>query len=217
LRVTATSTPPCVNPCDTMMGLANLYADGVTFSPGLSLHAKYFGKSAKHTFGGAITTKEYTPFDAIRQIIIPGPPLNPIDPQGGSWSVNYVFRQYVVERGARDGWGLFSQISFADSATSPITTFFDVGFGGNGLFESRRRDEFGVAYAYTDLSKDLKDNLDLLPLGNERLRAEHQLETFYNVYLTPWLQLTGNLQIIRPTSPDADTAVVPAVRLKVVF
>jgi len=198
-------------------GLSNLFADGVTFSPGVQLPVKYFGKSAKHTFGGAITTKEYTPFDAIRQIIIPGPPLNPIEPQGGSWSVNYVFRQYIVERGARDGWGLFSQISFADSATSPITTFFDVGLGGNGLFEGRRRDEFGVAYAYTDLSEDLKDNLDLLPLGNERLRAEHQLETFYNVYLTPWLQLTGNLQIIRPTSPDADTAVVPAVRLKVVF
>lgn len=198
-------------------GLSNLFADGVTFSPGLTLPAKYFGKSAKHSFGAAITTKEYTPFDAIRQIIIPGPPLNPVEPQRGSWSVNYVFRQYLMERAPKDGWGLFSQVSFADNATSPITTFFDVGLGGNGLIAARPRDEFGVSYAYTDLSDELKDNLDLPLLGIQRLRAEHQFEVFYNLHLTPWLQLTGDLQIIRPNRPVAETAVVPAVRLRLVF
>lgn len=198
-------------------GLSDLFADGVTFAPGISFPVKYGGKSAKHSFGAAITTKEYTPFDAIRQVIIPGPPLNPIEPQGGSWSVNYVFRQYLVERAARDGWGLFSQVSFADNATSPITTFFDVGLGGNGLFAGRPGDEFGVAYAYTDLSDELKDNLDLPLLGAQRLRAEHQLEVFYNLHVTPWLQLTGDLQIVRPNRPAADTALVPGLRLRVVF
>jgi carbohydrate-selective porin OprB len=40
---------------------------------------------------------------------------------------------------------------------------------------------------------------------------------FYNLHFTPWLQLTGDLQILRPNRPAADTAVVPAVRLRVVF
>ena len=198
-------------------GLADLFADGVTFSPGISLRTKYGGKSARHSFGGAITTKKYTPFDAIRQVIIPGPPRFPLEPQGGSWSVNYAFRQYIVERAARDGWGLFSQVSFADRATSPITTFFDVGLGGNGLFAARPRDGFGIAYAYTDLSSELKDNLDFPVLGVERLRAEHQLEVFYDVHLTPWLQLTGDLQIIHPNRPGTETAIVPGARLRVVF
>jgi porin len=171
-------------------GLSDLFADGVTFSPGITFPAKYGGKSAKHSFGAAITTKKYTPFDAIRQVIIPGPPLFPVEPQGGSWSVNYVFRQYIVERAARDGWGLFTQVSAADRATSPITAFFDVGLGGNGLFAARPRDEFGISYAYTDLSEELKDNLDLPVLGLGRLRAEHQVELFYDVHITPWLQLT---------------------------
>jgi hypothetical protein len=198
-------------------GLSDLFADGVTFSPGIAFPAKYGGKSAKHSFGAAITTKEYTPFDAIRQVIIPGPSLNPIEPQGGSWSVNYVFRQYIVERAARDGWGLFTQVSFADRATSPITTFFDAGVGGNGLFTARSRDEFGLAYAYTDLSEDLKDNLDFRILGVERLRVEHQLEMFYDLHIRTWLELTGNLQLIRPNRPDADMAVIPGVRLKIGF
>src|SRR5215211_1865391 len=79
-------------------GLSDLFADGVTFAPAINFPTKYFGKTGKHTLGAAVTTKKYTPFDAIKQIIIPGPPINPIEPQGGSWSVNYVFRQYIVER-----------------------------------------------------------------------------------------------------------------------
>ena len=198
-------------------GLSDLFADGVTFSPGINFPATYGGKSAKHSFGFAITTKEYTPFDAIRQVVIPGPPLNPLEPQGGSWSVNYVFRQYLVERGARDGWGLFSQVSFADRATSPITVFFDVGLGGNGLFAARPRDEFGMSYAYTDLSEDLKSNLNLLTLGGHPVRPEHQFEVFYDMHVLPWLQLTGDLQVIRPTRPSASTAIVPGARLRLVF
>jgi porin len=197
-------------------GLSDLFADGVTFAPGINFTAKYGGKSAKHSVGGAITTKAYTPFDAIRQAILPGPPINPVEPHRGSCSINYTFRQSIVERAAANGWGLFGQVSFADQGTSPITTFFDVGLGGNALIASRPRDEFGVSYAYTDLSDELKDNLDLLPLGG-RLRVEHQLEVFYNLHLTPWFQLTGDLQILRPNRPVADTAVVPAARLRVVF
>jgi porin len=204
------------NDHSTDPGLSDLFADGVTFAPGISVPAKYFGKTAKHSFGAAITTKAYTPFDAIRQAIIPGPPIDPVEPQRGSWSVNYVFRQYLVERAARDGWGLFGQVSFADQATSPVTTFFDVGLGGNGLIRSRPRDEFGLSYAYTDLSEELKSNLALPPIGGQ-LQVEHQVEMFYNLHLTPWFQLTADLQILRPNRPVADTAVVPAVRLRVVF
>jgi len=204
------------NDHSTDPGLSDLFADGVTFAPGINFPTKYFGKTGKHSVGAAITTKAYTPFDAIAQAIIPGPPINPVEPQAGSWSVNYTFRQYIVERSRKDGWGFFGQVSFADQDTSPITTFFDIGLGGNGLFPKRQQDEFGIAYAYTDLSDVLKDNLDLLPLGG-RLRVEHQVELFYNVHLTPWLQLTGDLQILRPNRPVADTAIVPGVRLRVVF
>ena len=94
-------------------GLSDLFADGVTFSPGISLPAKYFGKTAKHSFGAAVTTKNYTPFDPIRQIVIPRPPTNPVPQERGSWSVNYTFRQYIVERGKDDGWG------FSDRPRSP--------------------------------------------------------------------------------------------------
>ena len=198
-------------------GIDTLFADGVTFSPGYNIPTKYFGKSAKHSFGGAITTKKYTPFDAIRQVILPGPPLNPVEPKRGSWSASYSFRQYFVERGHHDGWGLFTQVSIADKDTSPITRFFNVGIGGNGLIASRGQDEFGFSYAYTNLSSVLKDNLNLVSLGLLRPRPEHQFEGFYNLHITPWLRLSGDLQIIRGVRQRVDTAVVPGARLEMIF
>ncbi len=190
------------NDHSTNAGLSDLFGDGVTFSPGINFPTKYFGKSGMHSFGGAITTKRFTPFDSLRQIIIPGPPVVPIEPEGGSWSVNYTFRQYFVERSRKDGWGLFGQVSFANENTSPVTSFLTLGIGGNGLCKSRSRDEFGIAYSYTGLSDVLKDAIDPITIG--RLRAEHQFETFYNFYITPWLRLTGDLQVVRPTRPIAE-------------
>jgi len=198
-------------------GLKDLFADGATFSPGINFTTKYGGKSGKHSFGGAITTKKYTPFDVIKQIVIPGPPVNPVEPTRGSWSIDYVFRQYLVERGHKDGWGLFTQVAFADKGTSPVTKFFNIGIGGNGLFSGRRYDEFGVGYAFTGLSSVLRDNIDLVTQGGRVPQPEHQLEMFYNLHITPWLQLTGDLQIIRGVRPIADTAVVPGGRLVMIF
>ncbi len=203
------------NDHSTDVGLSDLFADGVSFVPGITFPTKYFGKSASHSFGGAITTKKYTPFDSLRQIVIPGPPIVPVEAHGGSWSINYTFRQYLVERGPKNGWGFFGQVAFANEKTSPVTSFVMFGLGGNGLFKARGRDEFGIAYSYSGLSDVLKDGLDPLTIG--RLRAEHQFETFYNFYITPWLRLTGDLQVIRPTRPIADTAIIPGARLEIIF
>jgi porin len=205
------------NDHSTDPGLSDLFEDGVSLTPAINFPTKYFGKTGKHTFTGAVTTKKYTPFDEIRQIIIPGPPLTPIDPEGGSWSLGYTFRQYFVERGPKDGWGFFGQISRADEDMSPITTFLSVGIGGNGLIKSRPQDEFGIAYAHTDLSDVLKDNIDLIAVGGGHLQSEHQVEMFYSFHIAPWLSLTGDLQIIRPARSVGTTATVPGVRLGLKF
>jgi len=205
------------NDVSTTPGLDHLFGDGVTLAPVINLPSKWFGKTGKHSFSYTVTTKKYTPFDAIKQVVIPGPPLRPIQPKRGSFSLSYVGRQYVVERGKDDGWGVFVQLSIADKDTSPVTQFFDVGLGGNGIFHGRQQDDFGLAYSYTGLSQVLKDNLNLATVGNVRPHAEHQFEGFYNFHLTPWLRLTGDLQVIRPVVRRAGTAVIPGARLEVIF
>jgi porin len=205
------------NDHSTNPGLKDLFADGVTLAPVLNLPSKWFGKTGKHSFSYTVTTKKFTPFDAIKQLVLPGPPLNPIQPKPGSFSISYVGRQFLVERAKDDGWGVFTQLSIADKDTSPVTRFFDVGIGGNGIFGARLQDEFGIAYAYTGLSSVLTNNLNLVTLGNVRPHAEHQFEGFYNLHITPWLRLTADLQIIHPVVRRAATAVVPGARLEMIF
>lgn len=205
------------NDVSTTLGLDHLFSDGVTLAPVINLPSRWFGKTGKHSLSYTVTTKRYTPFDAIKQIVSPGPPLNPIEPKGGSFSISYVGRQFVVERDKDDGWGVFTQVSIADKDTSPVTRFFDIGLGGNGLFKARRQDDFGMAYGYTGLSTVLTNNLNLATLGNVRPHAEHQFEGFYNLHITPWLRLTADIQIIRPVVRRADTAVIPGARLEMIF
>jgi porin len=142
-------------------------------------------------------------------------PNRPVQRQSGSWSVTYSFDQYFHEIPGfpRKGWGIFGQAGFADRRTNPIQTFLNIGIAGNSLFKSRPRDYFGVAYAFDSISGDLKDALDPVV----RLRDEHEFEAFYNFALTPWLYLTGDVQVVRPARPKADTAFVPGVRMRVVF
>jgi len=56
------------------------------------------------------------------------------------------------------------------------------------------------------------------------LRDEYGFEAFYNVAITPWLQLTPDIQVIRPAQKRVaangkgiDTASVLGFRLQMVF
>jgi porin len=58
----------------------------------------------------------------------------------------------------------------------------------------------------------------------EFLRDEYGFETFYNIAITPWMQLTPDIQVIRPAQKEViasrekvGTATVLGLRLQMVF
>jgi len=198
----------------TTTGLTHLFEKGVTLMPAFTYVTHFGGKAGHQGIRATWSNQTTTPFDQFRHIIVPTP-NRPVVPKSGSWSVTYSFDQYFHEIPGfpRKGWGLFGQFGFADRRTNPIQTFLNIGISGNSPFKSRPRDVFGVAYAFDSISGDLKDALD--PIA--RLRDEHHVEGFYNFALTPWLYLTGDVQVVRPARPKADTAFVPGLRLRVLF
>lgn len=201
----------------TTTGLGHLFADGVSFVGGINFPTNFGKKSGKQSFSASTTTKKFTPFDQLTEVIIPGPAGTTVRPKAGSWTLTYSFHQYLMERagpgGAKTGWGLFGIASVADKTTNPLSSFFSIGLGGTGLFQSRRNDRFGIAYAHTGISGTLKREISpLIRLGNEQV-----FEMFYNFALTPFIKLTGDLQVVRPGLRRADTAVIPGVRLVINF
>lgn len=198
----------------TTTGLSHLFEKGVTIMPAFT-YVTHFGDKAGHQgIRATWSNQTTTPFDQFRHIIVPLP-NRPVERKTGSWSVTYSFDQYFHEIAGfpRKGWGLFGQLGFADRRTNPIQTFINIGVSGNSPIKTRPRDYFGVAYAFDSISGDLKDALN--PVA--RLRDEHEFEAFYNFALTPWLYVTGDVQVVRPARPKADTAFVPGVRLRILF
>jgi len=198
----------------TTIGLSDLFEKGVTIMPAFTYVTHFGGKAGHQGLRATWSNQTTTPFDQFRHIIVPSP-NRPVQRKSGSWSVTYSFDQYFQEipGNPRKGWGLFGQLGFADRRTNPIQTFVNIGISGNSPFKNRPRDRFGVAYAFDSISGDLKDALDPLV----RLRDEPQFEVFYNYALTPWCYLTGDLQVVRPSRPRADTAIVPGLRMRFVF
>ena len=99
------------------------------------------------------------------------------------------------------------------------------GIGSKGIVAGRPDDTAGIGWARTQFSGHfmpfLRDRLDL------GLRREDALEVFYNAALTPWMNLSLDLQVIKPglqkiAAPDGglqnlNTAVIGGLRLRTRF
>jgi porin len=109
----------------------------------------------------------------------------------------------------------------------------DLGVGGKGLFDSRPLDQFGLGYYFINIDNP---KLQLPFQTREFLRDEHGFEGYYNLAITPWLQLTPDIQVVKGAQKDQftigrgplgilpridkqsiGTATVLGLRLKIVF
>ena len=134
----------------------------------------------------------------------------------GYWYVAGSFQQYLHEDSERpgNGWGVFGYLSLADGNPNPINWSGFVGLGGNSPLAGRELDKWGVAYFYYGISPDLINGLS--SLGIER-RNEQGAEAFYNVAVTPWLQITADLQWIAPFDATKENIVAAGIRTQIRF
>ena len=70
----------------------------------------------------------------------------------------------------------------------------------------READTFGVGWYYAGNS----DQLPPVPFGDHG----QGVEVFYNIAVTRWLHVTGDLQVIDPSTRGVDNALVCGIRVK---
>jgi porin len=153
----------------------------------------------------------------------------------GSWNIYYNFDQYLYQpkQGVDQGIGLFGRLGVADGNPNFMKFFGSFGVGGKGVFESRPRDQFGLGYYFINNRNPTLQG----PLQTRKfLRDEYGFEAYYNFAITPWLQLTPDIQVVRGAQKDKitigsgplgllpridkqsiGTATVLGLRLKMVF
>jgi carbohydrate-selective porin OprB len=114
-----------------------------------------------------------------------------------------------------NGIGIFGRAGWAPKDRNVIDQFYSLGIGGYGMIPGRDYDQWGIGWAGTHISSDLRDDVRLL--GIDLNSFEHAFEVFYNFQVTPAAHLSVNGQVIDSALESLDTAYTLGARLQLDF
>jgi porin len=169
---------------------------------------EFDGKPGHYQIVGAYTNKDFASYAVGNRLALSEELLGlvPIETKTDNYVMLVTADQYlfVKDKKQQIGWGLFGRLGFAPKDRNAIDQFYSFGVGGRGLLiPGRDLDFWGLGWAGTHLSSDLRDDLELLtrqPLlgrpGVDIKSFEHVIEAFYNFELVPWAHLTFDMQFI---------------------
>jgi porin len=203
------------NDASTHSVFDRMFSNGaVVFGVGV-LPTNLFGRPGHQGVEGTYSSGRYTNvqqsqyLDPVTGLVIPS------TPKTGSWAVGYFFDQavWVSPDDPKRVWGVFGKLGIADDNPNPIRWTAIAGVSGASPIRGRTRDTFGVGYFYLGISDKLKQSaLPLTPLRNEQ-----GVELYYNARVTPWFQLTPDLQVVVPFEKQVNTALLVGLRAKLDF
>jgi porin len=219
------------NGLPNVSGFDDLNGNKLTFGGEGRVRTDFFGLTGHQVFGATFSNKKFASIDQNVRVIIENRGL---EGKKGSWNIHYNFDQYFYEpkKGSGQGVGIFGRFGASDGNPNFMHFFYSLGVGGKGML-SRPHDQFGLGFYYIDINNP---ELQGLFRDTKLLRDEYGFEAFYNFAITPWLQLTPDIQIVRGAQKDKvsvvsgplgvlprldkksiGTATVLGLRLKMVF
>ena len=203
----------------TRTDLDKLFAHGEVLSGLVKIPVTIGGLPGDQNFGFNWSSRKFTSVDPASYENVPGQNIAAPE-ESGSWAAWWTFHQYLVvsKSDPKVGWGVFGIAGISDGNPNPVRWNTTFGIGGNSFIPGRNRDTFGVAGFYIGLSGEYKDLLSssAAPPGLSQ-QDEQGIEIFYNVELTPWCHLTGDVQIVDPSTRSVDTTVLTGLRLNIEF
>jgi porin len=193
------------------------FSDGVTYSLTATLPTKTHGLDGSHSLRGVYSTQEGVDLNDIPQLALPPELRDDLGTKKGYWYAAYSFHQYLWQSSAnpKKGWGIFGEAALSDGNPNPFLGHWYIGLGGNSFLPKRLEDQWGIVYFDYRLSKDLR-RAARSDLGID-LEPERGLEAYYNLAVTPWFRVTGNIEAINPFLGNKDTAVFTGLRSQVRF
>jgi len=183
----------------TLLGLTRKYSD-------------FGGLPGSHTLLGTYATGDFTSFDTDGWEILPPGGVVPAT-KTGTWMAAYLAEQrlWVDPCNEKRYAKMFGYVGFSDEENTAFKMTTSISIEAFGLSDSRPNDRMGVAYFYNALNTDFKNAFALVtPVGD--LQGG---EVYYNAQVTPWFNLTFDLQAVQPGVRSLDTAVVLGLRAHV--
>ncbi|MCL4203510.1 MAG: carbohydrate porin [Pirellulaceae bacterium] len=195
--------------------LDDLYATGAVVVGEVYVNTNFFNLPGQHHVGGIWKHKDQIDlrfnFAPPGEYPYPTPP-GPLETKSDAFTIYYGFDQFVQEYSddPKRGWGLFGRASVSDGNPTPIRYHLSLGIGGYSNLRPGRDDTFGIGWYYTVASDEFGD------LPREVLDPQDGtgVELYYNFQVTPWLNVTPDIQFIRPGNRAiANDAVIYGLRM----
>ena len=177
------------------------------------------------TVVGGYSSKDTVAFDH------PARPLDlitgDVPTKSGNWLVTLNVEQYLwkpksvgdAKPGARifckpfayqePGVGLFFRFGYTPEDRNPWNIAVSGGLGARGVIPGRPYDRMGFGVYGLIGSGDLED----LAIIGDRVTDEVGIEAFYNFAITPWLQVSADIQWLAPGIASNKNAVVMGTRI----
>jgi porin len=196
------------------LDFSTLYSKGVILGGEVKVNTSFFGKPGEQHLGGMWKHVDLTDlrFAEPPPGVYPEPTVPGFATLPDSWTVYYGFDQYLVTYpGHSDkGWGLFGRASISDGNPTPVRYFLSAGVGGDSPLRRGKGDRWGLGWYYVGASNEFGP----LPQFLFGPQDGAGVELFYNVQVNPWLNVTPDVQFIRPEARAlADDAFIYGLRV----
>jgi porin len=111
------------------------------------------------------------------------------------------------------GVGFFFRFGYTPEDRNPWNIFVSGGLGARGVLPGRPYDRMGFGVYGLIGSGDLEDQVII----GDLITDEVGIEAFYNFAITPWLQVSADLQWVAPGIASNKNAVVLGTRIFMQF
>jgi len=210
---------PTKNPAEATIAMMALDGNGEAKSSGFDtvfkgntvyaiegrVRTDFFGMTGHQLIGATYSARNFTSLD--QRIIIDD---HEIEQKDNSWSFHYNFDQYLYEPKKGQGIGIFGRFGASDGNPNPVHYFYSIGVGGKGVISGRPLDQFGIGYYYMDITSPKFAG----PLATREapLQSGQGFEAYYNFAITPWMELTPDIQVVRGGQKDKLVSTIPSVK-----
>jgi porin len=198
--------------------LDDLFAAGVIVGGEVKVNTNFFSMPGEHHVGGM--WKHVTMTDLAFAEPPPGDyPYEPVPEFAtlpDSYTIYYGFDQFlkVYSDQPQRGWGLFGRASLSDGNPTPLRYFLSLGVGGHSQLRCDRDDNWGIGWYYVGASNEFGP----LPRALFDPQDGTGVEMFYNFQVTPWLNVTPDIQFVRPGARAiADDAFIYGLRVNMLL
>lgn len=195
----------------------NLFSRGIILGTELKLKSNFFGLPGQQHLGGIWKHVPLTNlnFQEPPPGVYPEPTVPGFPTLNDSYTIYSGFDQYLIRFSDSDrGWGLFGRASISDGNPTPVRYFLSTGVGGYSPIGRQRGDTFGIGWYFVGASNQFGP----LPQAIFGPRNGTGVELYYNVQVTPWMNITPDIQFIRPeASAIARNSAVYGIRLNMSF